>query len=238
MLKECHNKKYQRVLTTQHRIFSYVILIIFDELFLQTTSSKCSHHGRCYTTRFMSSHSCVLPQRYGFGIKQLSRGFLKRFEEATGAKIQLSNKQQPTHWPASRSRYKCLHCLLRLSKVWNKFSRHFLFKNSKKPCSLRCNTATRTCGDRWRARVHEGKWILHAKPKRHWLLLIGSDEKKPRSNGTRRIETALQTYICLEWCFFYHPQACCCLFYHLPQICLRDALGLRVPFSYPRMNCC
>lgn len=43
----------------RYRIFSYSILIIFAELFFQTISSKCSHHGRCYTTRFMSSHSLL-----------------------------------------------------------------------------------------------------------------------------------------------------------------------------------
>lgn len=102
-----------------------------------------------------------------------------------------------------------------LSKIWNKFPQYFHFTNSKKPCSLGCNTVTRTYGDRWRARVREGKWILHAKPKRHWPLLIGSDETKPQSNGTRRIETALQTYTCLQWCFFNHPRACCCFFYLL-----------------------
>jgi len=40
---------------------------------------------------------CVLLHRSGFGIKQLSRGFLKRIEETTEANIQLSNTQHPAH---------------------------------------------------------------------------------------------------------------------------------------------
>jgi hypothetical protein len=129
---------------------------------------------------------CVLPHRPGFGIKQCSRGFLKRLEETTGAKIQLSNTQHPAHRSASRSRYKCLNFLLRQVKSEIIFLDIFFLQI---PRNLATLAATRL--QWWRARVHKGKWILHGRQKRYWVLLIGSDKTKPQRNGTRRIETAL-----------------------------------------------